>query len=66
MDREDAAKLLQKNGYTVDNSGSVMMVLVGEDKRKKISDESNVVGKVLRGAGYYSSFGVKVGEKGSA
>ena len=64
IDREAAGKVLLNAGYTVDNGGSVMMILVGEDKRKKVSEEHKAVEKLLRGAGYLSSFGVKVGDKG--
>ena len=66
MDREDAAALLQKAGYHVDNGGSIMMVLVGEEQRKTLSEAFNAIMKTLRSAGYSASFGVKVGEKGSS
>ena len=63
MDRKEAVALLEKAGYVVDDSGSVMTVLIPEEQRKELGKVSDKITKMLRTAGYDSSFGVKPGKK---
>ena len=62
--REEAAAILLKEGYQVDNTGTVLTVWIGTDRKKELGAVVKAVGGLLRGSGYQASYGVKVGERG--